>query len=70
MTTASTPSIVSPAPDPLADRESLASALRLVVREAEKFLGSVDEALVRPTGSPALDGRLPAGGIGSLAALE
>lgn len=70
MTTASTPSIVSPAPDPLADRESLPSALRLVVREAEKFLGSVDEALVRPTGSPALDGRLPAGGTGSLAALE
>jgi len=66
MTTASTPSIVSPVLDPLADRDSMAAALRLVEREAENFLAGVDEALVRPTGSPTFDGRLPDAGTGSL----
>jgi len=46
------------------------AALRLVEREAEKFLAGVDEALVRPTGTPALDGGLPDAGTGSLVALE
>ena len=55
--------------DPIRDREQLASALRLIEREAEAFLSQVDEALVRPPGSPAIDGGLPQEGVGSLEAL-
>jgi hypothetical protein len=40
--------------DPIADRDQLASALRLIEREAEAFLAEVDEALVRPPGGPAI----------------
>ena len=67
---ASTPSIVSAVPDPIEDRESLAAALRLVEREAESYLAAVDGALVRPKGTPELDGRLPENGTGSLRALS
>jgi len=56
-------------PDPIADREHLGEALRLVEREAEKYLASVDSALVRPPGSPVIDGNLPIQGSGSLQAL-
>jgi glutamate/tyrosine decarboxylase-like PLP-dependent enzyme len=55
--------------DPIADRDQLASALRLIEREAEAFLAEVDEALVRPPGGPAIDGSLPSEGVGSLQAL-
>ena len=55
--------------DPIADRDSLAAALRLVEREAERYLAAVDDAMVRPTGAPVLDGGLPAEGVGSLHAL-
>ena len=56
-------------PDPIADREHLAEALRLVEREAEKYLASVDSAMVRPPGDPVIDGNLPDQGVGSLQAL-
>ena len=55
--------------DPIADRDQLASALRLIEREAEAFLAEVDHSLVRPRGSPAIDGALPPEGVGSLEAL-
>ncbi len=55
--------------DPIAEREQLAAALRLVEREAEAYLAQVDEALVRPPREPSLGGRLPAGGAGSVAAV-
>lgn len=64
-----TPSIVSAMPDPIAERQKLADALRLVEREAESYLASVDTARVRPPGSPAIGGRLPERGVGSLEAL-
>ena len=69
MTTASTRSIVSAMPDPISDHDAVAAALRLVEREAERYLEAVDGALVRPPGSPRIDGGLPAQGIGSLEAL-
>ena len=56
-------------PDPIADREQLAEALRLVEREAERYLASVDDALVRPPGTPAIEGKLPEDGVGSIRAL-
>ena len=55
--------------DPIRDRDHLVSALRLIEREAEAFLEQVDEALVRPPGTPTIDGALPAEGLGSLEAL-
>jgi glutamate/tyrosine decarboxylase-like PLP-dependent enzyme len=61
---------VSAVADPLQDHGQVAAALRLITREAEAYLASVDEALVKPPGQPAIDGRLPAQGAGSLAALE
>ncbi|MFI5166872.1 MAG: hypothetical protein ACHQQS_09655 [Thermoanaerobaculales bacterium] len=53
--------------DPIRDRDALASALRLIEREAESFLAGVDAALVRPPGQPAIEGELPSDGVGSLA---
>ena len=67
---ASTPSTVSAVADPIADRDQLASALRLIEREAEAYLAEVDEAAVRPPGEPSIDGRLPADGAGSLATVN
>src|SRR4051794_21736241 len=58
-----------PVPDPIDDREQLVSALRLIQREAEAFLGQVDDALVRPPGEPEIDAALPSEGVGSLQAL-
>ena len=69
-TTASTPFTVLAMPDPIADRDQLASALRLVEREAEAYLSEVDDALVRPPGEPSIGGGLPAEGLGSLAAVN
>ena len=56
-------------PDPIAEREQIASALRLIEREAEALLSQVDEALVRPPGTPTISSAMPDEGIGSLAAL-
>lgn len=57
-------------PDPLSDHDRLPAALRLIEREAEAYLATVDGALVRPPAAPAIDGGLPEHGAGSLAALE
>jgi glutamate/tyrosine decarboxylase-like PLP-dependent enzyme len=57
-------------PDPLHDRDQLAEALRLIEREAEEYLRSVDDALVRPPAQPAVDGKLPSDGVGSLLTLS
>jgi glutamate/tyrosine decarboxylase-like PLP-dependent enzyme len=56
-------------PDPIKDRDQLAEALRLVEREAETYLATLDEALVRPPGQASLDGVLPTEGSGSLVAI-
>jgi glutamate/tyrosine decarboxylase-like PLP-dependent enzyme len=56
-------------PDPIDDREQLVSVLRLIEREAEAFLGDVDDALVRPPGTPEIEAALPSDGVGSLEAL-
>ncbi len=55
--------------DPIHDRDALASALRLIEREAERYLQGLDAALVRPPGQPAIGGDVPSEGAGSLAAL-
>jgi len=55
--------------DPIRDRNALASALRLIEREAEAYLDGVDAALVRPPGQPMIEGDLPSEGVGSLVAL-
>lgn len=57
-------------PDPIAERGQIEAALRLIEREAEAYLSTVDEALVRPPGQPNLGGALPAEGSGSLRALS
>ncbi|HXN91169.1 MAG TPA: aminotransferase class V-fold PLP-dependent enzyme [Candidatus Sulfotelmatobacter sp.] len=57
-------------PDPLQDRGRLAEALHLIELEAVEYLDSVDEALVRPPGSPTIDATLPSEGVGSLQALS
>lgn len=57
-------------PDPLLDHDRLADVLRMIERSAENYLAMVDEARVKPPGEPAIDGGLPAGGVGSVAALE
>jgi glutamate/tyrosine decarboxylase-like PLP-dependent enzyme len=57
-------------PDPLVDRDQLSAALGLIAREAEAYLATVDGALVRPPGSPAIDERLPGEGDGSVRALS
>jgi glutamate/tyrosine decarboxylase-like PLP-dependent enzyme len=56
-------------PDPILDHDQLAAALRLVEREAEAYLATIDDALVRPMGQAAFDNGLPADGNGSLQAL-
>src|SRR5207247_426529 len=57
--------------DPILDRDSLDECLRLVAREAVEYLAGVDEALVRPAGTPdGMAGPLPDEGTGSLAALR
>ncbi|HEV2139856.1 MAG TPA: pyridoxal-dependent decarboxylase, partial [Candidatus Dormibacteraeota bacterium] len=56
-------------PDPVDDRDQVGEALRLIQREAESYLATVDEALVRPPAQPLIGGVLPPEGIGSLRAL-
>lgn len=43
--------------------------MRLVEREAETYLGGIDDSRVRPAGEPSMDGALPATGHGSTQAL-
>jgi glutamate/tyrosine decarboxylase-like PLP-dependent enzyme len=57
--------------DPILDRDALDDCLRLVAAEAAEFLAEVDEAPVRPAGTPdGLGGSLPDEGSGSLEALR
>lgn len=56
--------------DPLDDHDDLPAALQLIAREAEAYLATVDEAQVKPPGTPSIDGTLPAEGVGSVEALE
>ena len=56
-------------PDPIHDRDKIGEALRFIEREAESYLATVDEALVRPPGEPLVGGGLPSEGTGSLQAL-
>jgi glutamate/tyrosine decarboxylase-like PLP-dependent enzyme len=56
--------------DPLLDHDQLPAALRRIARDAEAYLASIDDALVRPPGQPTFDGRLPSEGVGSIEALE
>jgi glutamate/tyrosine decarboxylase-like PLP-dependent enzyme len=56
-------------PDPLRDRDQLPAALLLIEREAEAYLASVDNALVRPPGGASIEPQLPDEGTGSLRAL-
>lgn len=57
-------------PDPLLDHDRLADALHLIEHAAQDYLATVDEALVKPPGEPAIDGGLPDEGVGSVEALE
>jgi len=57
-------------PEPLNDRGRLTDVLRLVEREAEAYLGTIDTALVRPPGGEHLESRLPSEGVGSLQAIS
>jgi glutamate/tyrosine decarboxylase-like PLP-dependent enzyme len=56
--------------DPLHDRDHVAAAMRLIEREAEEYLGSLDDAPARAPGQPALDDAMPEEGVGSLRALS
>src|SRR5579863_336821 len=56
-------------PDPIGDKDSVATALRLVEREAEAFLSKLEGALVRPPGRADVDSAFPAQGVGSVGAL-
>ncbi|TMD41816.1 MAG: aminotransferase class V-fold PLP-dependent enzyme [Chloroflexi bacterium] len=56
--------------DPLSDRDEVAAAMRLIEREAEEYLGSLDDAPARAPGEPTLDDALPEQGVGSLRALS
>jgi len=56
--------------DPIHDRDAVVEALRLVTREAEEYLGSLDDSLVPPRGQPAHDESMPDSGVGSLRALS
>jgi glutamate/tyrosine decarboxylase-like PLP-dependent enzyme len=57
-------------PDPFDERDAFADALRLIAREAEAYLGGLDDALVRPRGAPAIDDAMPERGDGSMGALS
>jgi glutamate/tyrosine decarboxylase-like PLP-dependent enzyme len=56
--------------DPILDRGDLDAALRLVVDEATRYLAALDDAAVRAPGEAELDGSLPDGGDGTLAAVR
>ena len=52
-------------PDPAIDRSRLNEILRLVEREAEAYLGTIDTASVRPPGGELPEAGLPSEGVGS-----
>ena len=57
--------------DPILDHDVLDECLRLVAAEAAEYLAGVDEAPVRPAGTPDdIGGSLPDEGAGSVAALR
>jgi glutamate/tyrosine decarboxylase-like PLP-dependent enzyme len=57
-------------PEPANDRGLLNEVLRIVEREAEAFLSTVDTAMVRPPGGRQMEaGGLPSDGVGSLQAV-
>jgi glutamate/tyrosine decarboxylase-like PLP-dependent enzyme len=56
--------------DPASDRRRLNEVLRLVEREAETYLGTIDTAPVRPPGGEPPEGGLPSDGVGSLQAIS
>jgi glutamate/tyrosine decarboxylase-like PLP-dependent enzyme len=56
--------------DPIHDRDAVVEALRLIAREAEEYLRSLDDSLVRPRAKPAVDEAMPESGAGSLRALS
>jgi glutamate/tyrosine decarboxylase-like PLP-dependent enzyme len=57
-------------PDPINDRREVNSVLRLVQREAEAYLDSLDTALARPPGGGVPAAALPSVGVGSLQAMS
>jgi glutamate/tyrosine decarboxylase-like PLP-dependent enzyme len=57
-------------PEPFDDRGRLNEVLRLVEREAEAYLRTIDTALVRPPGGEHMDSGLPSEGVGSLQAIS
>jgi glutamate/tyrosine decarboxylase-like PLP-dependent enzyme len=57
-------------PEPANDRGKLNEVLRLVEREAEAYLGSIDAARVRPPGGEQPDAGLPSEGVGSVQAIS
>jgi glutamate/tyrosine decarboxylase-like PLP-dependent enzyme len=57
-------------PDPITDRGELDSVMRLVEREAEAYLHTIDDALVRPPGGAEPYADLPSDGVGSMRAVS
>jgi glutamate/tyrosine decarboxylase-like PLP-dependent enzyme len=57
-------------PEPINDRGRLNEILRLVEREAEAYLGTIDTAHVRPPGAEQPEAGLPSDGVGSLQAIS
>lgn len=57
-------------PDPITDRGELDSVMRLVEREAEAYLHTIDHALVRPPGGAEPHADLPSEGVGSMRAVS
>jgi glutamate/tyrosine decarboxylase-like PLP-dependent enzyme len=56
--------------DPIHDRDEVNALLRLVQREAEAYLDSIDTALVRPPGRGEPPAAMPSDGVGSLQAMS
>ena len=57
-------------PDPISDRDELNAVMRLVEREAEAYLHTIDNALVRPPGDAEPPADLPSDGVGSMRAVS
>src|SRR5258706_5914454 len=57
-------------PEPATDRSRLNEVLRLVEREAEAYLDTIDAAPVRPPGGELPEDGLPSDGVGSLQAIS
>ncbi|HEV2027070.1 MAG TPA: pyridoxal-dependent decarboxylase [Candidatus Dormibacteraeota bacterium] len=57
-------------PDPVIDRDKLGEVMRLVEREAEAYLETIDSAQVRPPGNGELPSSFPAEGAGTMRAVS